>query len=101
MEFLRDFEHVKGANGRRQELPRPYGTRYYASPTAKRDDWSTAGASSSEENAVRAAVFRILVDPDVSKALVFDRRTGHVLQWVTPGAEGLRVIDVDKKLGRQ
>jgi hypothetical protein len=97
--FLADFDYLPQVKGKKAKpIVRQYATRYYDDVGAGQDQFVRHGAASSEDGAIGALAPKI-VGGKHAKALVYDRKSGHVLYAIVPSAEGYRIIDAPKKMG--
>lgn len=64
---------AKSAN--KGEIVRPYSTHYFTDTDGRGTAYSSTGASSSEQGAIRAAIVRLFLG-QYKKAVVYDRFTG-------------------------
>lgn len=75
---------------RPQVLKRPYATHYYTSATDRTPTFTSHGACSSEQGAIRATVVRIFMG-QYGKAMVVDRTLDVVIYTIKLTVAGLQV----------
>jgi hypothetical protein len=66
---------------------RPFATYYYGDDTTDEDAYAHSGSSKSEEGAVRAAVFRLIIG-QYALARLYSRDTGALLREIAFTPEG-------------
>jgi len=71
-------------------IKRPYATKYYTGLAVREDAYSTQGAATTEQGAIRATVVRIFMS-EYAKAVIFDRRTNVPIYTVKIGVHGIQV----------